>query len=152
MLEGSHSSKESNYFFFNVFISIIIIIIISSSSSSGSILALLICLHQLKQMVFHWSLCDSKSPQISKTLLNIPADFSSTVLWMVLIILPLNNSLTSILPRLLEIVPRVKNRTGITVTFMFHSFFSPLARSKVLLAFLLPSVPASTPVDSFFYW
>ena len=33
--------------------------------------------HQL--MVFHWSLSDSKSPQVSRTLLSIPGDLNSTV-------------------------------------------------------------------------
>ena len=34
-------------------------------------------------MVFHWSLSDSKSPQVSRTLLNIPAVFNYAVVWMV---------------------------------------------------------------------
>ena len=34
-------------------------------------------------MVFHWRLSDSKSPQVSKTLLSILAVFNNAVLWMV---------------------------------------------------------------------
>ena len=34
-------------------------------------------------MVFHWSLSDCKSPQVSRTFLGILADFSSAVVWMV---------------------------------------------------------------------
>ena len=35
--------------------------------------------HQRQQMVFHWSLSDSKSPQISRTLLSILADLNNAV-------------------------------------------------------------------------
>ena len=34
-------------------------------------------------MVFHWSLGDSKSPQISRTLLSILADLNNAIVWMV---------------------------------------------------------------------
>ena len=34
-------------------------------------------------MVFHWSLSDSKSPQVSRTLLNIMADLNNAVVWTV---------------------------------------------------------------------
>ena len=34
-------------------------------------------------MVFHWSLSDSKSPQVSRTLLSILAVFNNAVVWMV---------------------------------------------------------------------
>ena len=34
-------------------------------------------------MVFHWRLSDSKSPQVSKTLLSILAIFNNAVVWMV---------------------------------------------------------------------
>ena len=34
-------------------------------------------------MVFHWSLSDSKSPQISSTLLSSVADFNNVVVWIV---------------------------------------------------------------------
>ena len=33
--------------------------------------------------VFHWSLSDSKSPQVSKTLLSILADLNNIIIWMV---------------------------------------------------------------------
>ena len=39
--------------------------------------------HQLKLMVFHWSLNDNTSPQVSSTLLSILADLNSAVVWMV---------------------------------------------------------------------
>ena len=34
-------------------------------------------------MVFHWSLSDSKSPQVSRTLLSILAVLNNAVIWMV---------------------------------------------------------------------
>ena len=34
-------------------------------------------------MVFHWSLSDSKSPQVSRILLSILAVFNNAVVWMV---------------------------------------------------------------------
>ena len=34
-------------------------------------------------MVFHWSLGDSKSPQVSRTLLSILAVLNNVVVWMV---------------------------------------------------------------------
>ena len=34
-------------------------------------------------MVFHWSLSNSKSPQVSRTLLSIPAVLNNAVVWMV---------------------------------------------------------------------
>ena len=37
-------------------------------------------------MVFHWSFSDSKSPQVSRTLLSILAILNNVVVWMVIII------------------------------------------------------------------
>ena len=56
----------------------IIIIIITHLSFS----------HQRKLMVFHWRLSDSKSPQLSRTLLSIMAVFNNAVVWMVSTRLP----------------------------------------------------------------
>ena len=39
--------------------------------------------HQLTLMVFHWSLSDSKFPQVSRTLLSILAVLNNAVVWMV---------------------------------------------------------------------
>ena len=44
--------------------------------------------HQLLLVVFYWSLSDSKSPQISRTLLNILAILNNAVVWMVSTRLP----------------------------------------------------------------
>ena len=39
--------------------------------------------HQRYPMVFHWSLSDSKSPQVSRTLLSILAVLKFAAVWMV---------------------------------------------------------------------
>ena len=39
--------------------------------------------HQITLMVFHWSLSDNKSPQVSRTLLSILAILNNAVVWMV---------------------------------------------------------------------
>ena len=78
-------------------------------------------------MVFHWGLSDSKSPQVSRTRLRIlavstrpPTSKSSR---------PFNNPLV--------IVTNAPITIGIIVTFMFHSFFNSLARSRYLSFFSL---------------
>ena len=85
-------------------------------------------------MVFHWSLSDSKSPQVSRTRLRILAVLSNAVIWIVSTrpptsksSRPFNNSLV--------IVPKAPITIGTIVTFMFHSFFNSLARSRYLSLF-----------------
>ena len=79
-------------------------------------------------MVFHWTLCDSKSPQVSRTLLNNvvvrmvstrPPPFKSSI--------PFINYLVT--------VPNVPITIGIIATCMFHSFFNSLAKSRYLSFF-----------------
>ena len=85
-------------------------------------------------MVFHWSFSDSKSPQVSKTLLSILAVFNIAVVWMVSTRLPtskssrpFNNSSVT--------VSKAPITISTIVTFMFHSFYKSLARSKYLSFF-----------------
>ena len=85
-------------------------------------------------MDFHWSLSDSKSPQVSRTLLSILAILNNALVWMVSThpatsksSSPFNNPLVS--------VPKAPITIGIIVTFMFHSFFNSLARSRYLSFF-----------------
>ena len=82
-------------------------------------------------MVFHRRLSDSKSPRISRTLFSIMAYLINVVVWMVSARLPISNS-SSFLFKPLGIVPSSLITVGITVTLMFHSFFSSLARSRYL--------------------
>ena len=69
-------------------------------------------------MVFHWSLSDSKSPQVSWTLLCTLADFNDAVVSIVLILPLVSNSLSSF-SKLLGTVPNTPTAVGITITFMF---------------------------------
>ena len=85
-------------------------------------------------MVSHWSLSDSKSPQVSRTLLSILADLDNTVVWMVSTH-PLISKSSCPCINLLVTVSRAPTIIGISVTFMFHSFFDSLTRSRYLSFF-----------------
>ena len=87
-------------------------------------------------MVFHWILRDSKSSQVSWTLLNILANLNQVVVWIVSTH-PLISKSSSPCTKPFMTVPSKPNAVGITVTFMFHSFFCSLARSMHLSLFLL---------------
>ena len=84
--------------------------------------------------VFHWTLSDSKSPQVSRTLLNILAVINNAVVWMVSTCPPTSKS-SSPFSNPLVTVPNVPITIGIIVTCMFHSFFNSLARSRYLSFF-----------------
>ena len=90
--------------------------------------------HQCQLMVFHWSLSDSKSLQVSSTRLSILAVLINAVIWIVstrpptfVSSRPFNNPLV--------IVPKAPIIIGAIVTFMFHSFFNSLARLRYLSFF-----------------
>ena len=85
-------------------------------------------------MIFYWSLSGSKSPQVSRTLLSILVNLNDAVFWMVSAHPRISNSFNS-LTKPLGIIPSALITTGITVTFMSFSFFSPLARSRYLSLF-----------------
>ena len=80
-------------------------------------------------MVFHWSLSDSKCPQISRTLLSILTVFNNAVVWMVSTRSPTSQSSRSFNNPLVT-VPKAPIPISIIFTFMFHSFFNSLARSR----------------------
>ena len=84
-------------------------------------------------MVFHWSLSDSKSPQVSRTLLSILAVLNNVVVWMV----STCHQFPSLFSNPLVTVPKASITIGIIVTCIFHSFFfNSLARSRYLSFFL----------------
>ena len=85
-------------------------------------------------MVFHWSLSDSKSPQVSRTLLSVLADLNAVV-WTVSTCHVISKS-SSPCTNSLVTVPRAPITNGIIATFMFHSFYNSLARSRYLSLFL----------------
>ena len=94
-------------------------------------------------MVFHWSLRDSKSPLVSRTLLSILAVLNHVVIWMISTRPPTSKSFSPF-SNPLVIVPNAPIKIGIIVTFMFHSFFNSLARSRDLSFF--------SPSFSFILW
>ena len=82
-------------------------------------------------VVCRWSLGDSKSPWVSRILLNNLAALNNAVVWMVSILL-LTSNYSNLLSNPLGTVPSVPTTIGITVMFMFHRFFSSVARSSHL--------------------
>ena len=97
-------------------------------------------------MVFHWSLSDSKSPQVSWILLSIltdlsiPADLSNAVVWMVSD-LPLISKSSSHRTNPLVTVPRASIIIGVNVTFIFLSFFNSFVRSEYLSFIIIIIIP-----------
>ena len=70
-------------------------------------------------MVFHWSLSDSKSPQVSRTFLSILAVPNNVVVWMVFTRPPTSKS-SSPFNNPLVTALNAPNTIGIIVTCMFH--------------------------------
>ena len=87
-------------------------------------------------MVFHWSLSDSKSPQVSWSHLSILAVLSNAVVWIVSTRPPISKSSRPFNNPLVT-VSNAPITIGTIVTFMFHSFFNSLARSRYLSFFSL---------------
>ena len=110
-------------------------------------------------MVFHWRLSDSKSPQVSRTLLSILAVFNDAIIWMVSTRPPTSKS-SRPFNNPLATVPKAPITIGIIVTFIFHSFFNSLARSRYLslfshsFSFILRSagIAKSTILQIFFFF
>ena len=78
-------------------------------------------------MVFHWSLSDSKSPQVSRTRLRILAVLSNAVVWIVSTRPPTSKS-SRPFNNPFVIVPNAPITIGTIVAFMFHSFFNSLGQ------------------------
>ena len=87
-------------------------------------------------MIFHRILSDNKSLQVSRTLLGILADLNNVVVWMVSTLPCISKSSSHFINPLVT-APRAPITIGINVTFMFHSFFNYLARSRYLSFFSL---------------
>ena len=81
-------------------------------------------------MVFHWSLSDSKSPQVSRALLSIMTVLSNAVIWIVSTRLPTSKFSRPFNCPLL-IVPKHQSQ----LVESSHSFFNSLARSRYLSFF-----------------
>ena len=71
--------------------------------------------------VFHWSLSDSKSPEVSKTLLSTLANLGNAVVWMVLILFLISNSF-SLSSKTFRALSSAPITIHITDSLIFHSF------------------------------
>ena len=83
-------------------------------------------------MVFHWSLSDSKSPQVSRTRLRILAVLSNAVIWIVSTRPPTSKSSRPFNNPLVT-VPNAPITIGTIVTFMFRNFFKFSSKVEVLI-------------------
>ena len=83
-------------------------------------------------MVFHWSLSDSKSTQVSRILLSILAILNNVEVWMVSTLPPTSKS-SSPFSNPLVIVPNAPTIIGRILTCMFHSFFQFPSKVEVLI-------------------
>ena len=94
--------------------------------------------HRHKLKVFHWSLCDNKSPQVFRTLLSILADLNNAVVWMVSTRLLISNFSSPYTSPLMTL-PRCANYNWYHRHFLAPKFvfFGSLARSGYLSLFSL---------------
>ena len=73
-------------------------------------------------MVFHWSLSDSKSPEVSRTVLSTQADLHNAVLWVISACPPISNS-SNLFTKTLGIVSRLL-LSFLLFFYSFESFFT----------------------------
>ena len=95
-------------------------------------------------MVFHWSLSDSKFPQVSRTRLRILAVLSNAVVWIVST-RPSTSKSSRSFNNLLVIVPKAPITIGTIVTFMFHGFSILKQGRGTYPSFYIPSDIFSGP-------
>ena len=88
----------------------------------------------LATVFFYWSLSDSKSSQVSWTLLSIMAVLIYAEMWMVSTHPP-TFMFSSSFKNPFVTVPKAPITIGIIITFMVHSFFNSLTRSRYLFFF-----------------
>ena len=91
-------------------------------------------------MVFHWSLSDSKTPQVSRTRLRILVVLSNAVIWIVSTRPPTSKS-SRPFNNPLVIVPKAPITIGTIVTVMLLSFFNSLTRSRYLSLIAFRTIP-----------
>ena len=85
-------------------------------------------------MVSHWSLSDSKSPQVSRILPSILVVLNNIVVWMVSTH-PLSSKSSSPFNNPLATVPKAAIMIGKIVTFMFQFFQFPTKVQVLILLF-----------------
>ena len=87
-------------------------------------------------MVFHWSLSENKSLQVSRILLSILAVLNNVAVWMVST-RPLISKSSNLFINLLVAVLKAPITIGIIVIFMFHGFFQFSSKVAVLILLLI---------------
>ena len=97
-------------------------------------------------MVSHRILSDSKSPQVSRTLLGILADLTYAVAWIVSTP-SLISKFSSFCPNPLVIVQRASITIFMTLTHMFHSFSESLQVLRNYSSFNLLSILLCGPPE-----
>ena len=83
-------------------------------------------------MIFHRSLSNNRSPQVSRTLLSILTVLNNVVVWMVST-RPLIYKSSSPVDNRFVTLPKAPITIGITVTFMFHIFLQFPSKAQVLV-------------------
>ena len=109
-----------------------VIITISIITIFSIYLLVFFFLHQLTLMVFHRCLSDSKSSQVSRTLLSFLTVLNYVVDWMGSTGPP-NSKSSSPFTNPFVTFPKAPSTMGINVAFMFHSFFQFPSKVEVLL-------------------
>ena len=102
-------------------------------------------------MVFHWSLSDSKSPQVSRSLLSILADLVNAVVGMVSTCPLIFKSSSPFINPLLTVLSALIIKS-ITVTFMIHSFSSSLFAFFQFYPFVSRNGKVHNSSGSIFSW
>ena len=92
--------------------------------------------HQCLLMVFHWSVSDSKHPQVFRSLLRILDCFNNAVVWTVSTC-PVISKSSNPCTNPLMTVPRAPIKI-VVITFMYNGFFSPLGRLRYVYFFTNP--------------
>ena len=89
---------------------------------------------KLYLIVSYWSLCDNKSPKVSRTFLSILAGLNNVVVWIVSTRPVISKSCCPCTNPLVT-APRAPITIGTIVPFMFHGFFNSVAKSWYLSLF-----------------
>ena len=89
-------------------------------------------------MVFHWNLSHNKSPQVSRTLLNILTVLTNAVIWMIFSRPPTSKSSSSF-KNPLVVVPKSTNHYWYNRHFHVPQLFQISSKVEVLILFFLHS-------------
>ena len=129
--------------------------------SSGINICLLFCSFESSSYQRYWwsstrVFSDSKSPQVSKIVLIILANFNNAEVWIVSSRPLISKSSRPFINPLVTVLS-ASTKIGIAVSFLFHVFFNSLARSMYLCFFfaffqLYPVISRDSKVNYSFCW